>query len=88
MEPVQDVGNIPLDCWAQHAHKYPLFAQVARSVLAVLASSAPSERVFSQAGLVMSSKRSRLAPDHLETIIFLKGSWEAADRFVRGSCSN
>ena len=38
---------------------------MARSALAVLASSAPSEGVFSQAGLVMTDMRNRLKPGHL-----------------------
>lgn len=54
-------------------NKYPLIAQVVRSALAVPAPSAPSERAFAQAGLVM------------ETIVLLKGYWEAADEFPRSS---
>lgn len=42
----------PLQWWAKNAHKYPLLAQVARAALAVPASFAPSERMFSQACLV------------------------------------
>lgn len=69
IEPVQDVSKNPLDWRALHAHKYPLIAQVNRSALDVPASSTPSKRVFSQAGLVMSDKRSRLAPVRIDTIM-------------------
>ena len=88
IKPVQDVSKNPLDWWARHANKYPLIAEMACSALALPASSAPSERVFSQAGLLMSDKCSWIAPERLETIMFLKGSWEAADGFTLGSSSN
>ena len=41
------VNENPLKWWAKNAHKYPLIAHVARNALAVPASSAPSERLFS-----------------------------------------
>jgi len=33
----------------------------------------------------MTDKRNKLEPERLETLMFLKGSWNAADEFVRSS---
>ena len=85
MEPALAIDENPLKWWARNAHKYPLIANVARNVLAVPASSGPSERVFSQSGLVMTQRRNRLKPERLETLMFLKGSWEAAEKFTRSA---
>jgi hypothetical protein len=52
--------------WGQNAAKYPHLARVARSLLAVPASSASSERLFSSAGLVSSGLRARMSADMLE----------------------
>jgi hypothetical protein len=44
--------NNPLEWWKGNEKQYPLLARVARKVLAIPATSASSERVFSAAGLV------------------------------------
>ena len=43
--------------WKLHEEAFPLLARVARIVLAIPASSAKSERVFSTGGLIVTSKR-------------------------------
>ena len=52
MEPTLAINENPLKWWARNAHKYPLIANVPQNDLAVPASSSPSERVFSQSGLM------------------------------------
>jgi hypothetical protein len=66
-----DVNARPLEWWCQNAEKFPKIAHIARRVLAVPATSVPSERVFSSAGLVVSKLRNRLTSDLVDTIIFL-----------------
>jgi len=61
----------PLDWWKENEQKYPRVAVVARKVLAVPASSVPSERVFSSAGLLVNKLRNRLAPALVDGIVFL-----------------
>ena len=39
----------PLDFWKEHTSTFPALARVTKSVLVVMGSSAPSERVFSLA---------------------------------------
>jgi hypothetical protein len=50
-----------LDWWRDHSKAMPLIAQVARHILAIPATSAPSERVFSTAGRVSGRKRARMS---------------------------
>jgi hypothetical protein len=40
------------------------------------ATSVTSERVFSAAGEILSKKRSRLTPDHLDMLIFLFNNYD------------
>ena len=82
LEPPLDGIENPLKWWAKNAHKYPLIAHVARNALAVPASSAPFERLFSQSGLVMNQRRNKLKSKRLETLLFLKGSWLAAEAYA------
>ena len=46
-------------------------AKLARKFLCIMGTSVPSERVFSTAGLVVTSKRSQLNPESVDEIIFL-----------------
>ena len=52
----------PLAWWKMHQGKFPTLEVLAKKFLAIQASSAPSERVFSQASLLISAKRTRLSP--------------------------
>ena len=51
-------------------------------VLAIPASSASVERVFSLAGGVISDDRSRLKPDLASKLIFLRASWEPLEDYL------
>lgn len=51
---------------------FPQLAQVASKYFTVPATSAPVERVFSQAGKILSADRSRLLPKNFENLVFLK----------------
>ena len=52
--------------------KYPILAQLARMYLAIPATSAPSERLFSQAGLTIANDRASLLPETAADIVFLR----------------
>ena len=64
-------ADCPLSWWARNKSTYPAVAVVARRLLAIPATSVPSERLFSKAGDVMSKKRNRLAPSKADRIVFL-----------------
>ena len=58
-ETVECLGG-PLDRWQQNELLYPHIVKLARKNLAAQASSAASERLFSQAGLVVTSNRNSM----------------------------
>ncbi len=71
------LGNIkvkddPLIWWVNHRDSFPTLLQLARKYLSISATSVPSERLFSDADNHISAKRTRLAPDLVNKILFLK----------------
>ena len=55
-----------------NAHRYPVWASLARDYLAIMASSVSSERAFSSAGITISKHRNRLKGDIVEALQCLK----------------
>ncbi|CAN0453708.1 unnamed protein product, partial [Laminaria digitata] len=55
----------------QKEELYPILSQLAREYLAVPATSAASERLFSVAGNTITEKRSSLTDKNADNIIFL-----------------
>ena len=72
-ETVQRLGR-PLAWWRQNQLLYPHLAKLARKYLAVQASTAASERLFSQAGVVVTSNRNRMSGDTAADITILPES--------------
>lgn len=67
--------NLPiLDWWKAHAGQFPALSKLARNVLCIMASSSPSERNFSIAGIVVSARRSCLKPSSINNILFLNSA--------------
>ena len=62
----------PLSWWKTNEIRFPTLAKVARIYLAIPATSAPSERIFSKAKLVIDDLRSRLDPADASMMIFMK----------------
>ncbi len=48
-------------------------------VLAILATSAPSERVFSSSANIVDKKRVRLKPENIDLLVFLRGNKDFVD---------
>jgi hypothetical protein len=48
-------------------------------VLAILATSAPSERVFSSSANIVDKKRVRLKPENVDLLVFLRGNKDFVD---------
>lgn len=61
----------PLLWWKANEFRFPILAKLARRTLCVPATSAPSERVFSAAGLTIANNRARLNGDLAAAQIFL-----------------
>jgi hypothetical protein len=62
----------PLQWWRNNAALFPHIADIARRHLALCASSAESERIFSQLALQLGSRRGALKLDLLHAIIVLR----------------
>lgn len=62
----------PLAWWRKKADTYPNLARVARRILAIPATSASSERLFSAAGITIANDRANLLPEAAEEIILLR----------------
>jgi len=58
--------------WKAKQFDYPIIARIARDYLAIPATSAPSECVFSQGSDVVTKKRNRLTGDSIRMIMCLK----------------
>jgi len=62
----------PLSWWKENRHRYPRLSVLVEQYMCVPATSVPSERVFSAAGLVVNRLRSRLSPEHVDMLLFLR----------------
>jgi hypothetical protein len=78
-----DKDKNPLTWWKIKEREMPFLAMLARAFLAIPATSAPSERVFSSCGRFIERDRYRLLTESVEELIFLKGNWEAAIEFQK-----
>jgi len=57
--------------WKSRELTYPFLSVLAKNILCIPASSAPSERVFSTAGSILIPKRNRMTPFHLSALVYL-----------------
>lgn len=64
----------PLTWWRENEARFHGLKRLARKYLAIPATSAPSERVFSLAGNICSRRRASLSPDHLDALVFLNAN--------------
>jgi hypothetical protein len=76
-----DIRVNTLDWWKANHHIYPLLSSVARIVLAVPATSAPSERMWSEAGLIVRAKRASLDPANVAMMVFNRALYHFEERY-------
>ena len=69
----ESTGEDDLSWWCRHQFAYTLH-RLAKKHLAIPASSAASERVFSAAGNAVTNKRNKLEDDTVDALVFLEGS--------------
>ncbi|XP_069763739.1 E3 SUMO-protein ligase ZBED1-like [Narcine bancroftii] len=68
----------PLLWWKTHHTQYPLLASAAQKLLAVPATVVPSSWIFTKVGHSIYSKRSTLAPEDVDMLVFLHGNHKPA----------
>jgi zinc finger BED domain-containing protein 1 (E3 SUMO-protein ligase ZBED1) len=68
--------NDPLIWWLKHEVKFPMLAKLAKFYLAVQATSAASERVFSIASRLLSIKRNRMDPAMAGEVYYVHSKWD------------
>ncbi|XP_022073035.2 E3 SUMO-protein ligase ZBED1-like [Acanthochromis polyacanthus] len=61
----------PLEWWKQHQPNFPSLSLLAKKYLSIPATSAPSERVFSVGGGIVTCNRACLKPEVVDRLIFL-----------------
>ncbi|KAL7632170.1 UNVERIFIED_CONTAM: hypothetical protein RMT77_010628 [Armadillidium vulgare] len=72
-----DLHSNPLEFWKKHTNLFPILSDVAKTFLAIPATSVESERMFSKAGDLISDRRTRLSSKNVEKIIFVNRNLEA-----------
>ena len=67
-----DFENDPFIWWSNREEKFPILSILAKKYLSVYACSTASERLFSDAGNLITAKRTRMSTDLFKKLIFLK----------------
>lgn len=70
-QPVIPRYENPLKHWQTIKLAYPSLYNLAMKYLGVVATSVPSERLFSKAGAIKVENRSRISGEHLNQLLFL-----------------
>ena len=66
----------PLQWWKMNSSRYNLLVPLVKRYFSVPATSTPSERIFSCAGLIANRLRSSLNPEHLNMLVFLNKNYK------------
>ena len=75
-----DIDSCPLKWWKEHETQFPHLSKVAREVLAIPATFAPSERVFSKLAQIYCKERLSLGGDVANACLFLSFNSKANRR--------
>uniref|UniRef100_A0A8C7R8M3 HAT C-terminal dimerisation domain-containing protein n=1 Tax=Oncorhynchus mykiss TaxID=8022 RepID=A0A8C7R8M3_ONCMY len=65
------VNGGPLAWWGKNEDRYPKLARAAKYLFSIPATSTPSERIFSKAGLIFNKTRSCLLSENIDKLVFL-----------------
>lgn len=71
LSPDIDPDTDPLQWWKVHDTNFPRLSKLARKYLSIPATSAPSERVFSTGGNIVTCHRACLKPESVDRLVFL-----------------
>lgn len=71
-----------LTYWKDHSKLMPTLSSLASQVFAIPATSTPSERNFSVAGIIVNQKRTQISPDNLDKVLFMHNNYDHLKDFV------
>ncbi|KAM3850215.1 E3 SUMO-protein ligase ZBED1-like [Diretmus argenteus] len=75
----------PLQWWKKHQSSFPRLSKLAKKYLSIPATSAPSERLFSVGGDIVTCHRASLKPDVVDRLVFLAKTCNCKQRSVKDS---
>lgn len=73
-EPLFQRSADPLSWWETKALVYPRLTHVMARRLCIIATSVPSERIFSKTGQIITERRNRISPSKLGHLVFLNAN--------------
>jgi len=73
-EPLFQRSADPLSWWETKASVYPRLTYVMARRLCIVATSVPSERIFSKTGQIITERRNRISPSKLRHLVFLNAN--------------
>ncbi|KAM4028706.1 E3 SUMO-protein ligase ZBED1-like isoform 1-T1 [Anomaloglossus baeobatrachus] len=73
-EPLIQRSEDPLTWWQSKASIYPRLNKVMAERLCIVATSVPSERVFSKTGQIITERRNRISAEKLKYLVFLNAN--------------
>jgi len=65
----------PFSWWAEHHNRYPTIALIAKHYPTPTVTSVPSDRSFSLAVDIYDERRSRILPEHAESLLLIKSNY-------------
>ena len=74
------LSSNPLTWWDEKKDSFPILSRLAQKYLAVSATSTASERLFSDAGNLLTNKRTRMKPQHWLKLM-LSGTYRVPDMY-------
>ncbi|KAG7358905.1 hAT family C-terminal dimerization domain containing protein [Nitzschia inconspicua] len=75
--------NDPLKWWEEKAPYFPIMSSLAKAYLGIQATSAPSERVFSAASMLIEKRRNRLDPELAGKMPFVAQNWDLHEKHLQ-----
>ncbi|RXN32920.1 zinc finger BED domain-containing 1-like protein [Labeo rohita] len=73
-EPLLPRTSDPLAWWKRCSPVYKTLSEVMKARLCIVATSVPSERIFSKTGQIISERRNRLSPSKVRELVFLNAN--------------
>jgi hypothetical protein len=67
-----DLDLEALEFWSRHYTQYPTLAKIVRIVYSIMATSVPSESMFSDGGYEIWDRRNALGPDKAEKTVIIQ----------------